>query len=229
MIYTIGRDATTSQLNITNGQQTFKLGLQGSVPMSVSRQHCQLTIDDNGQMSIKNLKPQNVTYANGHPVESKSIKASDTITLGASQYHLNLSEVLAAIKKAAPKVVDIRPLQKIWDEYNEAQRDSKVKQGRFVALSSGTGLITMASVVLSFMGVGMEVRIACYVIAAILILVTIIVRWQNATRLPEQQQELQEWLDDNYVCPNCKHSFGMSYKKLAQYDACPYCKAKFKK
>lgn len=231
MQYIIGRDANTSQLNITFGQQTIKLGSPGSVPMSVSRQHCMLSVDDNGQMSIKNLKAQNVTYVNNHPIESKGIKANDVITLGADQYRLTLAEIFAAVKKNVPKVIDIRPLQKVWNEYNDAQLRMKIKQGRFVALSSGTGLITMAAVVLSFMGVGMEVRIACYIVAAILIMLTIIVRWQNATKIPLQQQELQQWLDDNYVCPNCKHSFGagINYRKLTQYDACPYCKAKLKK
>lgn len=229
MDYIIGRDANTSQLNIIFGQKTIKLGMPGSVPMNVSRQHCMLTIDDSGRMSIKNLKPQNVTYVNDHAVESKYISERDCITLGTSKYRLNLHEVIVAVRKTAPKVVDIRPLEKIWNEYNEALQDTKIKQGKFLALSSGTGLITMAAVVLSFMGVGMEVRIACYVIAAILVFVTVLVRWQNATKLPQQQQELQEWLEDNYVCPNCKHSFSMNYKKLKQYDACPFCKAKFKK
>ncbi len=233
MIYTIGigRNAVTLQLNITFGQQTIKLGLPGSVPMSVSRQHCQLTLVDNGQIIIKNLNLDNVTYVNGHPVESKNIKTTDIITLGASQYRLDPTEFWATVKRLIPQVVDIRPLEKVWNEYHEAQLHTKIKQGQFAALSSGTGLITMTAVVLSFMGVGMEVRIACYVIAAILILVTIIVRWQNATKLPLQQQELQQWLDDNYVCPSCKRSFGagINYSKLTQYDACPYCNAKFRK
>lgn len=231
MEYIIGRDANTSQLDIISEKQTFRLGLSGSVPMTVSRQHCLLTIDDSSRISIKNLKPQNVTYVNDHAVESKNISENDSIALGASKYRLNLHEVLAAVKKTAPKVVDIRPLEKIWNEYNDTQLEAKIKQGQFVALSSGTGLITMAAVVLSFMGMGIEVRIVCYIIAVILIAVTIIVRWQNATKLPLQQQELQRWLDENYVCPNCKHSFGadINYRKLTQYDSCPYCKAKFKK
>lgn len=230
MDYIIGRDANTSQLNILDAT-TEKLvaRLPYNVPQTVSRKHLLLTIDENGRMAIKNLKAQNVTYVNGHAIESKDIKGNENIALGSERYHLKLTEVLAAIEKVKPKVVDIRPLKKIWDEYNEAQQETKIRQGRFVALSSGTGLITMAAVVLSFMGVGMEVRIACYVIAAILIFVTVMVRWQNATKLPQQQQELQEWLEDNYVCPNCKHSFSMNYKKLTQYDACPFCKAKFKK
>lgn len=228
MEYIIGRDANTSQLNIVFGQHSIKIGLPGSVPITVSRQHCQLTIDDNGQMNIRNLKAQNVTYVNGHAIESKSIKGSDCISLGTSQYKLNLTEVLKAIHGKQPKVVDIRPLQRIWNKYNEKQLQMKIKQGKFVALSSGTALITMAAVFLSFLGVGMEVRMACYAFAAILIMATVIVRWNNATKVPLQQQKLQQWLDNNYVCPNCKHSFSMNYKKLSQYEACPYCKAKFK-
>lgn len=229
MQYIIGRDANTSQLNIISGQQILKLGLPGSVPMSVSRHHCMLDIDENGQMSIKNLKAQNATYVNGHPVESKNIKVSDVITLGTGKYPLNLSEVLASVKKTIPKIVDIRPLKKVWNEYYNVQLHTKIKQGKFVALSSGTGLITMAAVVLSFMGVGLGVRIACYLMAAFLVLLTIVVKWRNATKLPLEQEKLKQWLRENYVCPNCGHSFNMDYDSLSQYDACPYCKAKFKK
>ncbi len=229
MDYIIGRDANTSQLCITFGQQVIRLGSLGSVPMTVSRHHCQLTIDDNGQMSIKNLKPQNVTYVNCHAVESKSITANDSIALGSAHYQINLVEIISAVKKAMPKVVDIRQLKSVWDEYNNAQLEMKIKQGKFVALSSGTGLITMAAVVLSFMGVGLEARIACYVVAAVFILITIITRWKNATKIPLQQEEWKKWLRNNYKCPNCGHSFNMDYDTLSQYDNCPYCKAKFKK
>lgn len=229
MDYIIGRDAITSQLKIAFGSQIIRIGAQCSVPQTVSREHVRLSVGNDGKMRITNLKPLNVTFVNGHSVESKGITASDSITLGSSHYHLDLTAVLAAIQKVMPKVVDIRPLKDVWDKYYKAQLDARIRQGKFVALSSGTGLITMAAVVLSFMGVGLGVRIACYVVAAVFILITIITRYQNATKLPLQQEEWKKWLRNNYKCPSCGHSFNMDYDTLSQYDNCPYCKAKFKK
>lgn len=53
----IGRDASTSQLRITMGQQSKTFGSAGCVPMTVSRQHCSLTINPDGSYRITNLKP----------------------------------------------------------------------------------------------------------------------------------------------------------------------------
>ena len=44
----IGRDAKTSQLNVIIGQQTLRLGAPGSVPQTVSRQHCRITVTEGG-------------------------------------------------------------------------------------------------------------------------------------------------------------------------------------
>jgi hypothetical protein len=52
----IGRDASTSQLRITMGQQSKTFGVAGSVPMTVSRQHCSLTINPDGSYSNGSLK-----------------------------------------------------------------------------------------------------------------------------------------------------------------------------
>lgn len=49
----IGRDASTSQLRITMGQQSKTFGGAGSVPMTVSRQHCSLTINPDGSYRIR--------------------------------------------------------------------------------------------------------------------------------------------------------------------------------
>ena len=48
----IGRDASTSQLRITMGQQSKTFGSAGCVPMTVSRQHCSLTINPDGSYRI---------------------------------------------------------------------------------------------------------------------------------------------------------------------------------
>lgn len=46
----IGRDAKTSQLNVIIGQQTLRLGAPGSVPQTVSRQHCRITVTEGGNL-----------------------------------------------------------------------------------------------------------------------------------------------------------------------------------
>ena len=40
----IGRDANTAQLKVVNGTQVTLIGSPASVPMDVSRQHCQLKV-----------------------------------------------------------------------------------------------------------------------------------------------------------------------------------------
>lgn len=229
MDYIIGRDANTSQLNISFGQQVIKVGLPGSVPMTVSRHHCQLSVDDDRKMSIKNLKAQNTTYVNGHAVESKSIKPTDSITLGSDNYRLDLSEVLSAIQKTMPKVVDIRPLKKVWDEYENFMLEHQVSTNKFYALASATGLFTMGAVVISFIpNVDMIWRFLMYAVAIILILSSVIKKWQDSKwPLLKKQKDLE--LHQTYVCPNCHQYLGKPYDLLIQGNCCPNCKAKFKK
>lgn len=73
MEFIIGRDPQTSQLKVACGQQSIRLGNPGDVPMTVSRQHCLLTVD-NDHYTIKNLKPQNVTFVNGMAIAQKASK-----------------------------------------------------------------------------------------------------------------------------------------------------------
>lgn len=229
MKYIIGRDATTSQLNIISNRQTFRLGSPNSVPMDVSRQHCELTIDEAGRMSIRNLKAQNVTFVNGHPVESKNIAESDIITLGPSQYRLNLGEILTTVRKAVPKVIDIRPLKQIWDEYDSFILEHQVSTQKFYALASTTGLFTMGAVIISFIPhVNPMWRILMYIAAGILIISTAIRRYNDSNwPLLKKQKDLE--LHKKYVCPNCHQYLSKPYDLLLQGNCCPYCKAKFKK
>lgn len=229
MKYIIGRDANTSQLDLISNRQTYRLGVSGSVPMTVSRQHCELTIDDAGHMSIRNLKPQNVTFVNGHPVESKSIIESDIITLGPSQYRLNLSEILTLVKKSTPKIIDIRPLKQVWDEYDAFILEHQISTQRLYALASTTGLFFMGAVIISFIpGVNQMWRILMYIAAVILVVLTAIKRYNDSNwPLLKKQKDLE--LHKRYVCPNCHQFLAKPYDLLLQGNCCPYCKAKFKK
>ena len=54
----IGRDGATAKLKVVNGTQVNLYGEAASVPVDVSRQHCQLTaIDDNTRQGRAGSKP----------------------------------------------------------------------------------------------------------------------------------------------------------------------------
>lgn len=138
-------DASTSQLRITMGQQSKTFGVAGSVPMTVSRQHCSLTINPDGSYRITNLKPQNVTFVNGMEIMAKTIMEKDKIELGPSKFLVSWDW----IKSFVPQMVDFRPLQRVWEEYDEHKLDQQIADRKFNSLRGITGLITMGAIALS--------------------------------------------------------------------------------
>lgn len=226
MEYIIGRDPQTSQLKVVCGQQSIRLGNPGDVPMTVSRQHCLLTVD-NGHYTIKNLKPQNFTFVNSVPIAQKSVKKSDSVTLGSEKYHIDLAAILKAIKQVAPKTADIRPLQALWEEHEQHSLDQVIAERRFNALRSATGLITMTAIILA-LTVGRNVwYFLLYCVAVFASLFFTIKAYRDSTNVPTKRKEQEKEFRSKYVCPNCGHHFSMPYDELSQYDACPYCMAKF--
>ena len=141
----IGRDVSTSRLRITMGQQSKTFGGVGSVPMTVSRQHCSLTINPDGSYRITNLKPQNVTFVNEVEIMAKTIMEKDKIELGPSKFLVSWDW----IKSFVPQMVDFRPLQRVWEEYDEHKLDQQIADLKFNSLRGITGLITMGAIALS--------------------------------------------------------------------------------
>lgn len=227
MIFTIGRDAKTSQLNITAGQQQVRMGQPGSVPQTVSRQHCSLTIGADGSMKLRNLKPENSTYVNGVAVEQKTIKASDNVQLGPDHYQLDMKGLLTIVDKMTPKTADIRPLGRLYSNYEHEAMQLDIAERRFNSLRSATGLITMAAVVLGMTVGHGPVYIVIYATAIIISLIFTIKAYHNSSNMPKRKKELQSQFKDKYRCPCCGHHYSMSYDELVVYDACPFCKAKF--
>lgn len=227
MIFTIGRDAKTSQLNITAGQQQVRMGQSGSVPQTVSRQHCSLTIGADGSMKLRNLKPENSTYVNGVAVEQKTIKASDNVQLGPDRYQLDMKGLLTIVDKMTPKTADIRPLGRLYSNYEHEAMQLDIAERRFNSLRSATGLITMAAVVLGMTVGHGPVYIVIYATAIIISLIFTIKAYHNSSNMPKRKKELQSQFKDKYRCPCCGHHYSMSYDELVVYDACPFCKAKF--
>lgn len=203
----IGRDAATSQLKIVNGKKASLLGQPGCVPPTVSRQHCKLHIDDaTGTISIHNLKPMNVTYVNGQPVMNKVIRRGDAIELSASRFPVRWED----IDQLMPQTIDITPLRKIWDDYDEAellisQNEAKLNGARSAAM--------MIPFVGRYLGGAIGSRSLV-----------------GAKTTYEKKRELKLQFQKLYVCPKCGHFMGYkSYDLLIQDPCCPYCKAKYGK
>lgn len=224
----IGRDAKTSQLNVIIGQQTLRLGAPGSVPQTVSRQHCRITVTEGGTYLVENLKAANITYINNVGVEKKSMRREDSLALGTDRYQVDTKAVFAAIDKAVPKTADIRPLSRVWEDHEEYIINQKIKSARFVAIASSMGFFTIGAMVYTFVfgGDGI-VRNSLYCIAAVFVLLIFIKRWRDASRVPIEQKKINDKFRHDYSCPNCSHSFSMNYEELQKYDNCPFCKAKF--
>lgn len=223
----IGRDPETAQLRIETGGKIVRYGATGSVPKSVSRQHCSIVIDAKGNMTVKNLKAENETFVNGRSVESKAVKEGDRIELGENRYAVDWK----AIKGVMPVIVDIRPLEKVWTNYQEQRLEQQIKERRFGTLRSATGLITMVAIALSmFTGRDSTIYLILYGAAIVISLAFTVKAYRESANAPRRMQELSDKFQRDYVCPKCGHFLGMqSYDILKQNDGCPYCKAKYRK
>jgi len=222
----IGRDGATRQLKITVGQQSQSIGQAGSVPMSVSREHCRITAVD-GNCIIENLNPNNVTYINGTPVQKKHITENDTIALGAERYPLSWS----CISQLLPKVADIRGLKAVWDEYDKTLLQLQIDERKFNAWRGITPIISFSALLLGFFtGRENPWLWVLYGSAILLSVVFLVVSYRKSTSVPKKQKESKTKFQNSYVCPHCHHFMGYTdYKLIIQNEACPYCKARYKK
>lgn len=224
---TIGRDQETAKLRVVFGKQFKLFGKEGSVPMSVSRQHCRIDYDaDSDSFSITNLKPgENTTSVNGLTIQSKALKETDSVTLGSDGYCLPLADIIAAV----PRPVSIAPLEAVWNDYKERKYRIE-RHAQLLNVGRGaTGILTMVAMIVGSIP-GMEsARLVLYCVAAVLVAAFIYLMYRNVDKKTRQQQELNDYIHDNYLCPKCKRFLGAKdYKFVLQDGECPYCHTKYK-
>lgn len=102
----IGKEPGQGRLFVSVAGKTAAVGPANSVPNSVSRckvaegvAHAKITVDQNGNMFLTNMKPQNVTYVNGSEVVKKRILPSNTVELGKDRFNINLPVVIETAKR----------------------------------------------------------------------------------------------------------------------------------
>lgn len=223
MIIQIGRDLVTSKLKLTLDDKSV-LTEKADVPLSVSREHCQIEIEGN-TIKLKNLDINNYTYVNGQAVEVKTIQNTDKIELGKDCYPFDWKSLNAIL----PPVADIRPLKEIWENYEQKNIDLQIDERRFNTLRSVTGLITMIAIALGVATGGRSIwYVALYVVAIVVSLIFFIKAFRDASKIPQRRQELNKKFQHDYVCPHCGRFLGnQSYDIVSQNPCCPYCKTQF--
>lgn len=230
----IGRDEKTSRLKVCVGQQFKLYGAPGSVPMSVSRQHCSIDYTEGGSFVIHNVKTgKNVTMVNGNNIETKRATLDDIIQLGFEKYILDLKSIVKDLPSPPPSVC-IVPLEQVWNEYHDRKINLQIKERKMNAVRSVTGIFTLSAVACTLIpGVGDIgfLRILLYIVAIVLTIAFFVITYRSASQMPAIQEEIDNEFHDKYVCPNekCGHFLGyQKYRDLSQMDKCPYCGAKFK-
>ena len=74
----IGREEGARRLHCIVGGREFNIGQAGAVPLSVSRRHCKISVNGSN-ISIENIKAQNVTFVDGNQVVSKGITSNNCV------------------------------------------------------------------------------------------------------------------------------------------------------
>lgn len=229
----IGRESGTSRLRISVNNQDHFFGSTNSVPKSVSRQHCKLTIDDLGNGTIINLKPENITYVNETQVESKHISAKDRIELGSDRYYLDLNAILKGLKSMIPRSYSISHLQKIWDDFHDIKLQIQIKEKKSAAIRSVTGVFSMSAIFCGFIpGISdiLALRVILYTTGLLLAIYFFAITYKSSSELPKYLDDLDKKFHKDYVCPNpeCHHFMGyQQYDDLKKMPSCPYCKAQY--
>jgi hypothetical protein len=222
----IGRDQSTRKLCVIKDGNSKLYGQPNSVPMDVSRHHISLQPAGADKWQIKNLNERNVTFVNGIAVESKTISEKDKVELGNSHYLFSWD----ALQEPKVETVDIRPLKKIWVDYDNQRIDIQIAERKFNAARSATGIITMLAIACSLILGHGPIYLILYALAIGISVAFTIQAYQKSTDVPKQQRDLNKQFQQRYVCPKCGHFMGFTdYDILVQSDACPYCKTKYKK
>lgn len=224
--FIIGRDTTAGQLKISNGKQALLFGEKNSVSRSVSREHVSISVTEKGELILKNLNVENDTYVNGKGIEQKLIQQSDKIELGNERWELSWKEYLDPV---IPKFADIRPLEKVWKDFKNSQIKNQIKERKFNALRSATGLLTMAAVALSgVFGRDNSLYLCLYGSAAVVSALFFILSYRWASKIPMENAKLQEETEKKYMCPQCGKLYPLQkYDQLKQQGRCMHCKAIF--
>lgn len=221
----IGREQQSRRLAVIRDGKTQMVGQPGSIPMDISRRHAKFTLQKDGTWELLNLNARNVTFVNGIAVEKKIVNDTDKIELGSSHYLISWE----TIKGPKVETVDIRPLKRVWDEYNNANIEIRKRQKNNGLLASVPMLFTISGGIISHYTLGTPYQVYAFAFTGLALLIMAYGFYKRYTdNSIDEQEELKQQFQKRYICPKCGHFMGHeSYDILIQNESCRFCKAKF--
>ncbi len=249
MKITIGRNAQTNYLTLVTDTKPVVTVKGGLVAMSVSRSHCELTIDPYGGMSIRNLSGHNVTWVDGLPIEETVIAWGQRIELGYERVPFDwklVQAVQSRVPKPTPKPTpkpdqkeyDISHLKQVWETYHAAKEKLQREQTIINLLRGGVPILTLGAMAISYtMGreneAVQELLPPVYVIAVILNVLLLLKCFRDTKAMPKKRENLNKKFLHEYTCPGegCHYFFGFQPYDVIHVNVvtCPKCKARLKK
>lgn len=241
----IGKEEGQHRLLVKVGSKAFVVGIPQSVPNTVSRIHCSLSVEYADtqarkvtKIKIQNLKSQNITYVDGQEVEAKVIKEDSHVQLGCEHYSMDLKQVIDGMRKFLPAApppptakYSISPLMKIWQEYDEEKLRISDEAAKNANRQRLQGILSMSGMLIGFIpDIDQTIRIVI-IAAALLIAIFFFVKGSSDDTVQRKLHDLDEEFRKRYVCPNpeCRHFIGnIPYDVLSHNSGCSYCKCKYK-
>lgn len=230
----IGREEGARRLHCVAGGREFNIGAAGSVPLSVSRQHCKLTVNGS-DITIENIKVQNITFVDGNQIVSKTISATSKVQLGEERFLIPLQQILQLAtggKMGAPEVptFSLKPLKSVWEEYDRRKMEIQNNAAKSANKQRLQGILSMLGMCVGFIpGIDQTVRIVI-IVAALAIAVYFFIKGSMNESVQQQLHDLDEEFAKKYKCPNpkCGKPFGaVPYRNIEYNKQCFACGCKY--
>lgn len=238
----IGREEGARRLHCVADGREFNVGQAGSVPTSVSRKHCKLTLAGE-KITIENLREQNITYVDGNQVFSKSIAATSKVQLGNEKYLIPLQQILQLAMGTSPSkpqqpvtseqpvlTKSLRSLEDVWKDYERRKLEIQESAAKAANMSRLQGILSMSGMCIGFIpGIDQTLRIVI-IVAALLVAVFFFIKGQTGDSVQKQLHDLDDELATKYKCPNpkCGKPFGpIPYRQIEYSKQCLACGCKY--
>lgn len=228
------------------------IGRQGQQPLqitqsSVSRQHCRLTRVGDAEWEIEDLGSRYGTCVNGLPIVKSRVGLDTPIML--ADFETSVRQLLnlpaakvssnpgsgSGSKQAPAERISVAHLERIYDQYQEDMKALMKKRNRAQVMRMLPMQLGMP-IVLGVTGIVLgndteDNMIKGAVMVGIMALSgTLSLRMFSVmNNQTDEQFELNQQFQIDYVCPKCKNFFGAAkpYRALLNQGRCPHCKSEF--